>query len=170
MFVGHLPASYILTTAGQRAAGDNSKALLATGLVASVVPDADLAWFFFVDHRQVEHHAYLTHTPAFWIGIAALALAVCWMMKWRVGPYFVGIALANLLLHLALDSIAAGVQWFWPLSDFEVNLVRVPARYDWWVWNFVLHWTFALELAVIAAAFGLWIWKRKRPEATAPGL
>ena len=164
MFVGHMPAGYILTSAMRGRAPSWNKALMATGLVASILPDADLLWFYMVDQRQTVHHAYITHTPAFWLGVAAAALTVCWVMKWRVGPLFVGVALANVLLHLALDSIAAEVYWLWPFPVLPVNIVHIPAHYGWWVWNFVLHWTFALELIVILVAVVLWTSQRKRPE------
>jgi hypothetical protein len=65
---------------------------------------------------------------------------------------FIGIALACLLLHMVLDSIAAEILWLKPFADLEVNMVKVPARYGWWVWSFVLHWTFLLELAIVLAA------------------
>jgi inner membrane protein len=79
------------------------------------------------------------------------------MHRPRLYP-FIGIALACLLLHMVLDSIAAEILWLKPFSDFEVNLVEVPARYDWWVWSFVLHWTFLLELAIVLAA-GITLWR-----------
>ena len=49
------------------------------------------------------------------------------------------------------DSIAAEIYWLAPFPDFHLNAVRVPARYDWWVWNFILHWTFAIEIAICLA-------------------
>tara|TARA_R110000868_G_scaffold10226_12_gene50135 strand:+ start:655 stop:852 length:198 start_codon:yes stop_codon:yes gene_type:complete len=65
MFIAHLPAGYLLTSAIQTRARNQSLSLLATGLVASVLPDADLLWFYLFDNRQHVHHAYITHTPAF---------------------------------------------------------------------------------------------------------
>jgi hypothetical protein len=34
------------------------------------------------------------------------------------------------------------------------------ARYEPWYLNFVLHWTFAMEMALLMSA--LWIWRRPR--------
>ena len=108
---------------------------------------------------------YIFHWPLFWGLIAALSWALARALGWRGAGPFILVALANLTLHLALDSIAAGVGWLQPFSALEVNLVEVPARYDWWVWNFVLHWTFGLELAIAVAA-GLTLrhdLRRRRP-------
>ncbi|MDB6452145.1 hypothetical protein [Falsirhodobacter sp. 20TX0035] len=30
--------------------------------------------------------------------------------------------------------------------------MEVPARHDWWVWNFILHPSFGLELILMALA------------------
>ena len=56
MFVAHIPAGYLLTRYLSRGHADR-KALILTGLVASVLPDTDLLWFYLVDNRQTAHHA-----------------------------------------------------------------------------------------------------------------
>lgn len=164
MFIAHLPAGYLLTRRMAARARPRG-ALLAVGLAASVLPDLDLIWFYLVDDRQSVHHAYLFHWPLFWIALAGLALIGARLARWQAAVPFVLVALAALLLHLALDSIAAGIAWAAPFSDFEINLVEVPARHGWWVWNFVLHWTFALELAILAAAAGA-LWRDARRPAS----
>jgi inner membrane protein len=161
VFIAHLPAGYLLTRAIQARAGDRSRRVLAVGLVASVLPDIDLLWFYLVDGRRTVHHAYVTHLPLFWIAVAVLVRIAARVLGWRGAGLLIAVALANLLLHMALDSVAAGIWWLWPLAEVEVNLVRVPAGQGWWVWNFVLHWTFLLELALVAAAAALW-WSQRR--------
>jgi inner membrane protein len=157
MFVAHIPAGYLLSRYLSRGHEDR-KALILTGVVASVLPDTDLLWFYLVDNRQTVHHAYVFHWPLFWVACAASAWAVARIMNWtRLYP-FIRVALACLLLHMVLDSIAAEILWLKPFADLEVNLVKVPARYGWWVWNFVLHWTFLLELAIVLAA-GITLWR-----------
>lgn len=72
--------------------------------------------------------------------------------------------LANLVLHLLLDCLAGPVLYAAPFSWDRIHLIRVPAVYDWWVWNFLRHWTFQLELMVWATAalvFGLSAWEGK---------
>ncbi len=167
MFIAHLPAGYLLTDALTRPlvrqATGVPKGLMAAGLAASVLPDLDLFWFYFVDARQSLHHAYLSHMPLFWVAMAGALWLGGRALGWRLAGLFAGVMLANLLLHMALDSVAAGIGWLRPFSDWNLNLVTVPARYGWWVWNFVLHWTFALELTLCAAAAV--VLARRRPWA-----
>ena len=156
LFIAHLPAGYLLA---DRMTKDqpHRAALIATGLVASIFPDFDLLWFYLIDGRQSPHHDYVFHWPLFWIAVAFVAWLTTVLCRKPKARPFIAVALACLLLHMALDSIAAEIAWFKPLSGFEVNLTEVPPRYDWWVWNFILHWTFALEIMITAAAgFKLW--------------
>ncbi|MEZ5686655.1 MAG: metal-dependent hydrolase [Paracoccaceae bacterium] len=151
MFIAHLPAGYLLARSLSK---DhlNKKWLVFTGLGASILPDTDLLWFYLVDNRQSVHHAYLFHMPFFWIALGALSLAITRLKKWRRAEPFIGVALLCLLLHMLLDTVAAEIGWLRPFSAIEWNLIKVPARFDWWVWSFVFHWTFLLELAIISAA------------------
>lgn len=160
MFIAHLPAGYLLARRMGRGHPQRT-ALIATGLVASILPDTDLLWFHLVDQRQTPHHAYMFHWPLFWVAGAALAWGGARLLKWRSVEPFIWVALAAVLLHMALDSVAAEIGWFRPFSDHGLNLVQVPARYDWWVWSFVLHWTFLAELAIVLAA-GVTTWTDSR--------
>lgn len=158
MFIAHLPAGYLLTRCLQRKAGNHSQRVLWAGLIASILPDVDLFYYYLVDHRQTLHHHYITHLPMAWL-FAALVVSACITIAGRQRYLiYVGVCLANVMLHMLLDSIAAGIYWLYPLSGVEVNLIQVPATHRWWVWNFVLHWTFGLELLIIIAAF--WTWKQ----------
>lgn len=157
MFIAHLPAAYLLTRAIQRTTGHMSPALLWTGLCAGLFPDLDLFYFYLIDNRQTLHHHYLTHTPMAWLAAAFLGYAVLGMLRKRQYCIYVTVVLANVLLHMLLDSVAAGIRWLYPFSAAELNMVTVPARYDWFVWSFILHWTFGLELLIIGAA--LWLWR-----------
>lgn len=122
-----------------------------TACAASLLPDTDLLWFYLVDNRQTVHHAYLFHWPLFWILMAGLAgLAAKLLQRPRALPY-IGVSLAALLLHMLLDTLAGGISWLAPFRDHELRLVEVPSRHSWWVWNFVLHWTMALEVLILAA-------------------
>lgn len=64
MFIGHLPAGYCLTTTLLKCFGckDDSvyRRYLWIGLIASVLPDVDMIYFYWIDHRQHVHHAYWT--------------------------------------------------------------------------------------------------------------
>lgn len=149
--IAHVPAGYLLVRRiGPRLATGRTGAprLMVLGLLGSIFPDIDLFYFYLADGRQTLHHDYWTHIPAFWL-CAALAAAALMMLArvtlpWRESLVF----LAGVLLHLQLDSIAGGVAWAWPVSQHRFVLVEVPARFDWWVWNFVLHWSFLAEIAI----------------------
>lgn len=151
MFIGHAPAGYLLGAALQRhsSAGAGANTILAACVVGSVIPDLDLLWFYLVDDRQVVHHAYWPHLPAFWLAVAIVAVpaARAFGRLPATAAFFAGV-----LAHLLLDGVAGGIRWLAPFSDVEFVLFQVPSHYGWWVLNFVLHWSFALEVALVGAA------------------
>ena len=158
MFVAHLAAGYLSTVACQRLLpkqnlGPSAKTVLLIGLLASVLPDFDLLYFYFIDQRQSTHHSYWTHFPSLWLLLGLAAVAILW--RRREWLPLLCIVEVNLLLHLALDSIVGGIAWLGPWFMQYSVLVHVPAHHDWWVLNFLLHWSFGLELVLIASALGL---------------
>ncbi len=164
MFIAHLPAGYLLTKALLPKKGRHLL-LMAAGLFFSIAPDLDLFWFYLVSDRRIPHHQYITHWPLFWVALFGVGFLISLVLrKASWGPYL-GVGLAAVLLHLVLDSIAAEIFWLKPFSDFHINAVLVPARHGWWVWNFLLHWTFAIEIAIcLAAGFVLYRALGKRRE------
>ena len=162
MLIGHLPAGYLASRRLLRSVGMPERArLTAVALVASVAPDLDLLYFYGVD-RSVHHHALFPHWPSFWlaltvaVGGAGLALGrPFWGAVARVGG---GAA----LLHLALDPVAGSVRWLAPFSDHETTLVTIAPGPHGWIWSFVTHWTFGIELAICLAAGWVWFTARRR--------
>jgi inner membrane protein len=153
VFVAHVPAGYLLTSALHdlaSRAGASRRRLLALGIASSVLPDLDLLYFYLVDHRQSHHHTYWSHVPFAWIVVLAPLL----VLARRSRPLFTAalVVAANVFLHLGLDTMAGAILWRYPFSAHPVTLFDVPAGHSWWVWNFVFHWTFALELTIVAAA------------------
>ena len=51
--------------------------------------------------------------------------------------------------------------WLMPFTQGRVELVSVPASYSHWILSYLLHWTFALELAIWLAAVLLHIKSKK---------
>lgn len=145
MIVAHLPAGYLLA---RRWSGP----VAAAALLGSVLPDLDMAWFHLVDGRAVHHHRYLTHVPGFWAALGGVVALALWALGRERALACCGALLAGVALHLALDWPVGGLMWLWPLDDRLFALVTVPARFDWWVWSFVLHWSFAAEVAIVLAA------------------
>ena len=156
MFIAHMPAGYLLTRYIQHKTGNHSRHVMWLGLIASVFPDIDLLYFFLVDHRSITHHHYVTHLPLAWVTLAATTWVVMRVLGERRYLIFLGVALANVMLHMVMDSIAATIYWLYPFSDVGVDLINVTAHYHWWVWNFVLHWTFLFELLIITFALHVW--------------
>ncbi|PJE64863.1 MAG: hypothetical protein COU90_01195 [Candidatus Ryanbacteria bacterium CG10_big_fil_rev_8_21_14_0_10_43_42] len=149
MFIAHFPAGYILTKKLQEKQRVNKYLWL--GLVASILPDIDLLWFYLVDNRQTLHHDYWLHVPIFWVGIFVIWYLFLLISKQLNQKYLLPtvIFFTSITLHLLLDTIAGGIAWFYPFSDTSFVLIDVPAKYGWWVWNFVFHWSFLLELGII---------------------
>ncbi len=158
MIVAHLPAGYLLG----RALGVRSGAVMAAALAGAMLPDLDMIWFHAVDGGRVHHHHYWPHLPAVWAGLAAITLPAALLLRpGAVRP--AAVFFASILLHLLLDSIAGGIAWAWPADDRLMALVEVPATRSHWILSFMVHWTFALELAIVFAAAALLLTARKHP-------
>lgn len=153
MFIAHLPAGYILTRFIQRRL--KTTKYLWVGLAAGVLPDLDLIYFYLIDHRRTLHHEYWIHLPVFWFAIWIVALVANLFVKGRKLYLVSTIFLANIFLHLALDTFAAGITWLYPFSRASFVLVTVPARYSSWIASFVFHWTFLVELAIVLWALAV---------------
>ena len=155
MFLAHLPAGYLMARRlAPRLAPDatSTRRLMAVCLVASVLPDIDLLYFYLIDGRQTLHHDYWTHIPAFWLLATGTAVDLFRLARVPVPWAAVAGLLAGVFLHLALDTVTGGIAWLYPYDQARLVLVTVPARFDWWVWNFVLHWSVLFELAILAWA------------------
>ena len=152
MITAHLPSGYVLARSAKW-----SGAVMAAALVGAVWPDLDLLFFYFVDNRAFHHHRYWVHVPAFALGVSA----VLWAFAGRFRPLALAFG-AGWCLHILLDAPVGGIMWLWPLSDRLMVLVEVPPTQPHWVASFILHWSFAAELAVWAMAVSFW---RRRAHA-----
>lgn len=79
MITAHLPAGYVT---GRCFASRGP--VLAAALLGGILPDFDLIWFYWIEHRAFHHHAYWVHIPLFWTVVAALCLPVIgrWQRHW----------------------------------------------------------------------------------------
>ncbi|MDH5596812.1 MAG: metal-dependent hydrolase [Candidatus Peregrinibacteria bacterium] len=153
MFVGHLPAGYVLTRALQKKL--ELRKYLLIGLIASVFPDTDIFYFYLVDNRQTLHHSYWIHIPFYWIVIALITFAFLWVLNRREHMLAAVVFFGNIFLHLMLDTIVGKIEWLFPFSEKAIYLFDVPAVHSFWVYNFIFHWTFLLEIVVILWALNL---------------
>lgn len=169
MFIAHLPAGYLLNRGIGSRIGRSPRWALAAGLVGSVFPDLDLVYFYLLDHQQHVHHSYWIHKPLYWAAIALVFHAwVCVSRSegMRVAGLFF---FPNVFGHLVLDTWVGHIRWLSPFTERSFALVEVPARFDGWVLNFVLHWSFGAELAIVAAAAGA-LWAQYCSNRTESGL
>jgi inner membrane protein len=160
MITAHLPAGYLLT----RWLRQRGRAVpMLWGLLASIFPDIDLLYFYLIDHRRTLHHHYWTHLPLFWAGLSVGLFAVLRAARARFWKSWTVVFIANVYVHLLLDTVVGKIAWLAPLSWHEFYLFEVPAAHGWWLWNFVFHWSFGFEVLMWAAA--LVVWQRDRAGA-----
>ncbi len=151
MLIAHLPAGVLLTRVIVRRPLRLSNDWI--GLLGAVFPDFDILYFYLIDGRKHLHHTYWTHVPIFWL-LVLMLFALLWrtMPSWKFPRSFIYLFLPNVFLHLVLDSIAAKILWLYPFCEHPFGLFVVPDVYSHWIYNFLFHWTFLLELALILAA------------------
>ena len=155
MFFAHLPAGYLVSRCLNRGGPKTHlKWTLVAGMLGGIFPDVDLLYLYLLDATPQHHHTYWTHLPIAWLGLGLLT----WLAARHRDVAFRQ-ALAAFLLgwlsHLLLDSLTGDIWWLYPLIDQPYSLAHVDALYQPWWMNFMLHWSMALELAIIA--FAIWL-------------
>lgn len=160
MFIGHLPAGYLLTKKLQKKFRIHK--YLWIGLIGSVFPDIDIIWFYLVDNRQNLHHGYWTHLPFDWLILTFITFLLLLLFKKKQYFFAAGVFFANVFLHFFLDTIVGKIEWLYPFSSQSFAFFEVPARYPFWIENFVFHWTFLFEIIVIIWALLEWRHERKK--------
>ena len=163
MFIAHLPSGYIMSVTlleRMRNAPVPAVAVLVAGMIGALAPDLDLAYFYLVDHRQTHHHKYVSHWPLLWFSLA-LASALCLACARKSKAALLALVLSSGgVLHMLLDSVVGDIWWFAPFIDRPYVLFTVPALFTPWWLNFILHWSFALEVGI--SAWALLIYRRRR--------
>jgi inner membrane protein len=151
MFIAHLPVGYlVVTVAYQRVSslGLKSRGYFTAGMLGAVAPDTDLIYFYLIDHRQHNHHSYWTHYPSVWLVLFLISL-VLYLYKRSCAFCAVGMVFSvNGLIHMVLDSVAGYIHWFAPVGYHAYGLVTLTRKYEIWWLNYILHWTFLIELSL----------------------
>lgn len=156
MFIAHLPAGYLITqivVARCKLHDKASRYAIIIGLTGSVFPDIDLLYFYTIDLRQHHHHSYWTHIPLFWLASLALFFLALKLMGKSSYALLLLIFGLNVFVHLMLDTVVGDIWWLYPFIDRPFSMFFVPAQYQPWQLNFLLHWSFALELILLCAAY-----------------
>ena len=154
MIIGHAPSGYILAYyLRKQFAGRGLKvsSFFGAGVIGALIPDVDMIYFHLVDNRQHHHHSYFTHYPILWLGL--LSLSMIWLRanKTSKNASLTFVFCLGGFLHLILDSIVGAIWWFAPFMDKSFAMFTVPSLYKPWWLNFILHWSFGIELL-------FWFW------------
>ncbi len=158
MFIGHIPAGYISTkTVFQILPNRYIKNIrlqyaIWWGIIGSIFPDFDMFYFYLIDKRQHLHHGYWTHIPFYWSCIFLLIFSILISYRKLSLTIYLFVFSINIFIHLFLDTIVGKIRWLYPFSSHDFVFFHVPALYNWWVWNFVFHWTFLFEIVIVAIA------------------
>ena len=154
MFIAHLPAGFLLSRyiLKQQRDEPNYIKYLLVGLIASIAPDFDLAYFHLIDGRQHPHHSYWTHIPIYWLGIYTILVYPVYKWSGQLGLKLLSLFLVCGLLHMSLDSFASGIKWLYPFDQSYFGFWRIPSVYEWWVANYLFHWTYLIEMMITSSA------------------
>jgi inner membrane protein len=136
--------------------GIGKRGYLIAGIAGAVAPDMDLLYFFLIDNRQHHHHSYWTHYPSVWVFLMLVSLILCYSKKWREKASLIVLFTLNATIHMVLDSLAGVIYWLAPFDDKAYSVVRVSARFEPWWLNFIVHWTFVVEIAIVAWVILVW--------------
>jgi inner membrane protein len=159
MIIGHLPAGYVISRLLVRHAelwGVSAKAFIWAGVVGALAPDLDMLYFHLVDHRQHHHHTYFTHYPVLWLSLLVASASWLYLARTKSPAACAAIFSLNGFAHMFLDTTVGDIWWLAPWVNKPFALFTVPALYKPWWLNFLLHWSFAVELAVLVWAIYLW--------------
>lgn len=156
MLIAHAPVGYLLGAALRR--WSSVPGLVPAAVAGALAPDLDMV--LFLADPTIHHHAWPTHWPVVWLGLAAAAApGLAWPAS-RTRAVLGLVFAASGFLHLALDTVAGDVRWLAPLSERAWSLVRVSRRFEPWWLNFVVHWTFGVELVVVTLAVAVRLRRR----------
>ena len=94
---------------------------MALTVLAGHLPDLDRSVAKRLGVKRRDHHRWVSHSFAGWIGPTLLALALG-----RRRPLVRRCVLA-LWVHLLLDTYADGIAWLWPWREDKIGLFRRAA-------------------------------------------
>ncbi len=167
MLLAHAPAGYLLgrilsrTVFKDRIPPERSDSfyrnLILAGMIGGILPDIDFIYHIFIDSDKTPHHSYITHMPVFWLALMSVFLFIYFFKKSSSKLPVLITLCSGALLHLVCDTITGIVFWFYPLSKKGYNLFDVSDTHIWWVHNYMYHWTFLIEIAIIVTAMAIFL-------------
>lgn len=130
---GYLLAEGLLATLQPNLTIEQTNILLFTGAFFGFVPDLDMFYAFIkargftIPGTKINHRAYLTHRPLFWLGISTVIFIFAPTEFWKI---FAILILFGTWSHFILDSLKVGVMWLWPLNSKFYALVTPGQKED----------------------------------------
>ena len=164
MFIAHLPSGYILAKLLEKKFKQNllsKKVFFIIVMIGAVFPDIDLIYFYLFDNRSVHHHKYFLYWFSFWVPI--FLMSYFYFKRSIYSRKFILMVMlfsGAALLHIGLDTFVGDVWLFAPFIDQPYVFFEVTSRYQPWWLNFILHWSFLVEL--ILCLIALWIYWKDR--------
>ena len=159
MIIAHLPAGYLISKLLHRRLHwcqiASQKTFIVAGTIGAVAPDLDMIYFHLVDHRQHHHHSFWPHFPILWLVLLGVSV-LSWLHKPSRPSVLAIVFSLNGWVHVVLDTVVGDIRWLAPIDDRAFSMAAVPAVYHPWWLNFILHWSFLLELGLVAAAVLVW--------------
>jgi inner membrane protein len=162
MLLAHAPAGYLLTKVLTRTVFKdmiNPKRsdrfylhVMTAGLIGSILPDFDFIYNIFFDASHSSHHSYITHIPFYSILLTVLSIIMGKISRFKKASVIMATGCSTALLHLLCDTITAEIYWLYPFVNKGYNLFTVSEVHFWWVQNYLSHWTFLIEIGIIAVA------------------
>ena len=157
MLIAHIPSGYIIAKIFKQ----EKKSVVVSSLIFSVWPDLGLIYFYLFD-SSVSHRHFFPHLPIVMVSAFFITLPLYRTKVFeKIRIYYV-LFFVNWLVHLILDTFTERIFWLYPLSNHGFQLIEVPAVFSHWIISFVLHWSFAVELAIAAFALILFLRIRKQ--------
>lgn len=156
MFIAHIPSGYVFSTMLVERARNlrvSASAVITSGVIGALAPDFDMAYFYLFDHRQTHHHKYFSHWPIVWLTLLAASAVWLRLSRSSKASLLALVFCSGCMLHLVLDSLVGDIWWCAPFVDRPFAMFDVPAIFEPWWLNFILHWSFGVELAIC-----LWAW------------
>lgn len=173
MFLAHLPSGYIAAKFFEKKFLNNisKKWLYFWVLLGSIAPDLDIFYFYFIDHKQHNHHSYWSHYPILWFPL----LIICYFLyqSKKLKHHQNTLLYATLFsfmgcVHLILDSIGGGIWWLAPFKNKAYSIFSTNGQYDIWWFYLIFSKVFIIELLI--TAFALFLWRKdKRITSANPG-
>ena len=155
MTFGHLSAGYITSKLLFKEFKHQSvyaKAFMFWGLFGSIAPDFDVLYSLTADHIPVNHHAYFSHFPLFWL--ALLLMSLFWLQLHRhrnQNPASAFIFSLNGFIHTILDTVTGEIWWLAPFVNKPFSLAAERSEIPYFT-----DWTFGIELFLLLLAISLW--------------